>query len=43
MSIHQKHLELMQITYNSYAKYDLALYFTLIDSRLAELEPESAE
>jgi len=30
----------MQITYNSWAKYDLALYFTLIDSRLAELETE---
>ena len=33
----------MQITYNSWAKYDLALYFTLItliDSRLSELETE---
>ena len=33
-----------QITYNSYAKYDLALYFTLItliDARLAELETDN--
>ena len=33
----------MQITYNSWTKYDLALLFTLltlIDSRLAELETE---
>ena len=32
-----------QITYNSYAKYDLALYFTLITliyARLAELETD---
>ena len=34
----------MQITYNSYAKYDMALYFTLItliDGLLAELETEN--
>ena len=31
----------MQITYNTWTKYDMALYFTLIDSRLAE--PESGE
>ena len=34
-----------QITYNSYAKYDMALYFTLItliDARLAELETDNA-
>ena len=33
----------MQITYNSWTKYDLALYFTLItliDARLAELETD---
>ena len=36
----------MQITYNSYAKYDMALYFTLItliDGRLAELETENPQ
>lgn len=36
----------MQITYNSWTKYDLALYFTLItliDSRLAELETKNQQ
>ena len=36
----------MQITYNSWTKYDLALYFTLItliDSRLAELETQNPQ
>jgi len=36
----------MQITYNSWTKYDLALLFTLltlIDSRLAELETQNPQ
>ena len=34
-----------QTTFNTWTKYDLALYFTLItliDARLAELETEAA-
>ena len=45
-SIHIKKTTTMQITYNSYAKYDMALYFTLItliDGRLAELETENPQ